>query len=76
MLASTSAIKKQFTIIIIENKAVQFRDNILESSIVDAQKALSWYSMGSPKAKVRLENGSKVIALLDISAEINIMIEK
>lgn len=29
--------------------------------------------MGSPKAKVRLEDGSKVTALLDTSAEINVM---
>lgn len=48
----------------------------MESSIVDAQKALSWYSIGSPKAKIRLEDDSKVIVLLDICAEINIMIKK
>lgn len=29
--------------------------------------------MGSPKAKVRLEDGTKVTALLDTSAEINVM---
>ena len=29
--------------------------------------------MGSPKAKVRLEDGSKVTALLDTGAEINVM---
>ena len=29
--------------------------------------------MGSPKAKVRLEDGPKVLALLDTGAEINVM---
>ncbi len=29
--------------------------------------------MGSPKAKVRLEDSSKIIALLDMGAEINVM---
>lgn len=29
--------------------------------------------MGSPKAKVRLEDGSKITALLDTGAEINVM---
>ena len=32
--------------------------------------------MGSPKAKVRLEDGFKVIALLDTGAEINVMTQK
>lgn len=33
----------------------------------------SWYSMGSPKNKVRLEDGTKVTALLETAAEINVM---
>lgn len=32
--------------------------------------------MGSQKAKVRLEDGSKIIALLDTSVEINFMTRK
>ena len=32
--------------------------------------------MGSPKAKIRLENSSKVTALLDTGAKINIMTRK
>ena len=32
--------------------------------------------MGSSKAKIRLENGSKVTALLDIGAKINVMTRK
>lgn len=32
--------------------------------------------MGSLKTKVRLENGSKVLILLDIGAEINMMIRE
>ena len=32
--------------------------------------------MGSPKAKVRLENGSKVIAFLNTGAEINVITRK
>lgn len=38
---------------------------------VDAKS--SWYSMGSLKTRVRLEDGSKVIVFLDTGAEINVM---
>ncbi len=41
--------------------------------LVDSRKPHAWYSIGSPKAKVRLEDGSKVIAPLDTGAEINVM---
>lgn len=76
LLASAPAIEKQLTKVITEDKAIQFRVNTLESSTVDTWKALSWYSMGSVKSKVRLENGFKIIVLLDMGAEINIMIRK
>ena len=52
---------------------MQFRVNTLESSSVNARNSHSWYSMGSPKAKVRLEDGSKVTAFLDTGAEINVI---
>ncbi len=45
----------------------------MESSFVDTQKSHLWYSMGSPKAKIRLEDGSKVTALFDTDVEINVM---
>ena len=73
LLASAPAVEKQLTKAITEDEAVQFRVNTLESSSVDARNSHSWYSMGSPKARVRLEDGSKVTALLDTGAEINVM---
>ena len=73
LLASAPAVEKQLTKAITEDEAVQFRVNTLESSTVNARNSHSWYSMGSPKAKVRLEDGSKVTALLDTGAEINVM---
>ena len=74
LLASAPAVEKQLTKAISEDEAVQFRVNTLESGeAVETKKTRSWYSMGSPKAKVRLEDGSKVTALLDTGAEINVM---
>lgn len=73
LLASALAIAKQLTKAITENNAVQFWVNTLESSIVDAQKSQLWYSMGSPKAKIRLDDGSKIIVLLNTGTEINVM---
>ena len=73
LLASAPAVKKQLIKAITEDEAVQFRVDILESSMVDAQNSYSWYSIGSLKVKVRLDDSSKVIALLDTSAEINII---
>ena len=73
LLASAPAVEKQLTKAITEDEAVQFRVNTLESSSVDARNSHSWYFMGSPKARVRLEDGSKVTALLDTGAEINVM---
>ncbi len=76
LLASAVAIEKQLTKAITEDKAVQFRVNTLESSTIDTQKAPSWYFMGFLKSIIRLENGFKIIALLDTGAEINIMTRK
>ncbi len=73
LLASVSAVEKQLTKAISENETVQFRVNTLESNAVEAKKSHFWYSIGSPKAKVRLEDGSKVTALLDKDAEINVL---
>ncbi len=73
LLDSAPAVEKQLTKAISEDEAVQFRVNTLESNAVEAKKSHSWYSIGSPKAKVRLEDGSKVTALLDTGAEINVM---
>lgn len=74
LLTSAPAVEKQLTKAISEDKAVQFRVNTLESSkAVETKKPRSWYSIGSPKAKVRLEDGSKVTTLLDTGAEINVM---
>lgn len=73
LLASAPTIKKQLTKTATKNEAVQFWINTLEPSIVDAQKAQSWYFMGSLKSKLRQKNGSKVIIFLDTSAKINVM---
>ncbi len=53
LLASAPAVEKRLTKAISEDEAVQFRVNTLESNAVEAKKSHSWYSMGSPKAKVR-----------------------
>ena len=74
LLASALAIEKQLTKIISEDEAIQFRVNTLNSAeALEATSPYFWYSMGSPKAKVRLEDCSKVTALLDTGAEINVM---
>ena len=43
---------------------------------LEAANPYSWYSIRSPKAKVYLEDNSKVTPLLDTGAEINMMIRK
>ncbi len=74
LLASVPAVEKQLTKAIFEDEAVQFRVNTLSSAeALETTSPYSWYSIGSPKAKVRLEYGSKVTAFLDTGAEINIM---
>lgn len=74
LLVSAPAVKKQLTKAISEDKAVQFRVNILElAEVFEASISYSWYSMGSPKAKVCLKDSSKVTALLDTSVEIYVM---
>ena len=73
LLASAPAVEKQLTKAITEDEAVQFRVNTLESSSVDARNSHSWYFIRSPKARVRLDDGSKVTVLLDTGVEINIM---
>ena len=74
LLASVPAVEKQLTKAISEDEAVQFCVNTLESSEgLEARKPRSWYSMRSPKAKVKLEDGSKVTTLLDTGAEINVI---
>lgn len=72
LLASALAVEKQLTKAITEDEGVQFWVNTLESSTVNTRNSHLCYSMGSPKAKVRLEDGSKVIALLDTGIEINV----
>ena len=72
LLASAPAIEKQLIKTISEDKAVQFR---VSSVNIDNPVHINncWYSMGSPKIKVRLEDGFKVTALLDTGAEIYVM---
>lgn len=77
LLASAPAIEKQFTKAISEDNAVQFCVNTLECSEgLETRKPRSWYFMGSPKAKVGLEDRSKVTILLDTDAKINVIIRK
>ena len=73
LLASAPAVEKQLTKAIFEDEAVQFQVNNLESNAVDAKKPHSGYSIGSPKAKMRLEDGSKITASLDTGADIKII---
>ena len=74
LLASMLTIEKQPTKAILEGEALQFCVNALESSEgLEARILHSWYSIGSLKAKVRLEDGSRVTALLDTGAEIHVM---
>ena len=72
LLASAPAVEKQLTKAISEDEAVQFRVSLVD---IDNPAHINncWYSMGSPKIKVRLEDGSKVTALLDTGVEINVM---
>lgn len=76
LLASAPAIEKQLPKAITKDEVVQFWVNTLKSSIVNARNSQSWYSIGSTKAKVRLEDGYKVTALLDTGAEINVMTQE
>lgn len=55
---------------------MQFRVNNLESNTVDFKNTLLWYSIGSQKAKVRIENGSKISFLLHTSVEIIVITQK
>lgn len=74
LLALAPAIEKQLTKTILEDEAVYFWFNILESSkAIETKKLYSCYSMNFLKAKVRLEKGSKVTALLNTVVEINVM---
>ena len=74
LLASAPAVEKQPTKAISEDEAVQFRVNTLSSAEdLETTSPYSWYSMGSLKAKFRLEDSSKVTALLDTGAEMNVM---
>lgn len=77
LLAFAPAVEKRLTKAITEDKAVQFQVNTLGSGeILEAKNPFSWYSMGFSKAKVRLEDGPKLMALLDTGAEINVMTRK
>ncbi len=74
LLASALAVKKQLTKTISEDKAIEFQVNILNSNeALEVISSSSWYSIRSLKAKVCLKDGSKVTALLDTGAEINVM---
>lgn len=45
----------------------------MSGEALEARKPRSWHSMGSPKAKVSLEDDSKLTALLDTGVEISTM---
>lgn len=77
LLASAPAIEKQLIKTIMKDKTVQFWVNTLGSSeAFEIKKLFIWYSIRSPKVKVRLEDGSKITKLLDTGAEINLMTRK
>lgn len=48
----------------------------MKSNIVDVQKAQLWYFIGFFKANFRLENGFKIIILVDTGAKINVITHK
>ena len=72
LLVSAPAVEKQLTKAISEDETVQFR---VSSVDIDNLAHINnyWYSISSPKMKIRLEDGSKVTALLDTGVEINVM---
>ena len=74
LLASAPAVEEQLTKIIFENEVFQFYFNTLSSpKALEGISPYFWDSIRSPKAKICLEDGSKVTALLDTGAEINVM---
>lgn len=77
LLAFALRVEKQLTKVISEDKAIQFRVSTLGlAAALEAPISYFWYSIGSSKAKICLENGSKVMVLLDTGPEINIMTKK
>ena len=77
LVASAPAIEKLLTKVFSEDEAVQFCVNTLSSAeVLKALTSYSWYFMRLLNVKVCLENGSKVTALLDIGAEIYVMIRE
>ncbi len=71
------AVVKQPIKTIFEDEAVQFRVNTLGlAEILEAPTPYFWYTMGLLKAKICLEDNFKVTALLNTSAEINVMTKK
>lgn len=77
LLVFALTIKKQLTKTISKDKVIQFYINNLDlAGVLEALTAYFWYFMGTPKAKVYLNNGFKIIILLNISTEINIIIKK
>lgn len=77
LLASAPAVKKQFTKTNSDDEVMQFCFNTLSSAkFLEDSSSYFWYFIRSPKAKVRLENGSKVMALLDTGVVINVMTRK
>ncbi len=74
LLASTPSVEKQLLKVIPEDEAHQFRVNTLSSAEgFEAISPYSWYFMVSLQAKVCLEDSSKVTALLNTGAEINVI---
>lgn len=74
LLASIPAVEKQLIKTIFEDKVIQFCINTL--GLAEVLKALIpylWYSMKSPKIKVCLEDGSKIIVLRNIGVEISVI---
>ena len=77
LLVSAPAVKKQLTKAISEDKPIQFQVSTFNSNkALEAISSSSWYPIRSSKIKVCLEDGSKVTALLDTGAEINVMTKK
>lgn len=77
LLAFALVVEKHFTKTIFKNKAIKFCINTLSpAKALEAANPYFWYSIRSPKAKIWLEDSSRVTVFLDTDAEINVITNK
>lgn len=77
LLVSPPAVKKKFIKAISGDEAIQFCLNTFDSTeVIKTPTLYSCYFIEALKRKVCLEKGLKIIARLDTSAEIHVMIRE